>query len=173
MNKRSLIENEKFKKNVKDILIIVSVTLVIIIAVTTIIIFAKKDKKAVNSELFEQIMSRDGYTVLDETHKYNSNELFNITKAYLAKGSTMNIRYIKLSNDKDASIFFNAYKATFEEQKERSKVIEENGKEESNYSLITTKSCYVIQKARDTVIIVNGNSNNLEDIEDVFQEIIQ
>ncbi len=171
--KRTLIENEKFKKNLKDILIIISIALVLVIAITVIIIFARKEKKAVSTETFEQIMTRDGYNVIDETHKYNSNESFVITNAYLAKGSVINIRYIKLSDDKYATSFFNVYKNSFEEQKEKSKVIEENEKEGLVYSLITAKYCIVIERLGDTVIFVNGNTKNLEDIEKVLDDVTQ
>lgn len=171
----NIIPDEKTVRSIKNVLIIVCITLTILIGLMIIVILAKKTVKIANESTFEKILTESGCTVDDETSRY-SNASYVITSAILAKSpeGAFNFRYVKLYDQDYASQFFNLTKNSYEKQKTKSNVVSESFSDNSskgNYNL-TTKKIYIrVERVENTIFEASGYPQYKKEIDDLFKKL--
>ncbi len=171
----SIIPDEKTVKGIKNVLIIICITLTILIGLIIIVILAKKVGRVADENTFENIMTERGYIVTDETTRF-SNASYIITSAILAKHpeGSYNIRFVRLYNQDYSSQFFNTLKTSYEKQKTKSNVVSESFSDDNSKGkyLLTTKNMYVrIEKSGNAVFEASGYPQYKKEVDDLFKEL--
>lgn len=171
----NIIPDEKTVRSVKNVLIIICITLTILIGLIIIVMLAKRTSRVADENTFENILTESGCTITDETSKYTGSS-YVITSAILAKSpeGTFNFRYVKLFDQDYASQFFSLTKNSYEKQKTKSNVVAESFNEDSNKGkyVLTTKKIYArIERVGNSVFEANGYPQYKKEIDDLFKKL--
>lgn len=170
----NVLPDEKTVKSIKDVLIIVCITLTILIGLMIIVILVKKTGKVVDANSFEKIVAEKGFTVTDETSRYSSASYL-ITSAILAEEpeESYKIRYIKLYDQDYSSQLFTMLKASYEKQKTKNNVVSESFNDDNDKGeyRLTTKKLYVrVEKLGSAVFEASGYPQYKKEIDDLFKK---
>ena len=171
----SIIPDEKTVKSVKNVLIIICITLTILIGLMIIVILAKKTVKVADENTFEKIVTENGCTVKDETTRF-STASYIITSAIFANNpeSSYNIRFVRLYDQDYSSQFFNTIKASYQKQKTKSNVVSESFSDDNDKGtyLLTTKNAYIrIEKSGNVVFEASGYPQYRKEIDNLFKKL--
>jgi len=156
----------------KPMIIAIIAIVILVVIVGAVFINLNKEKTPIAASSFKSTMEQKGYTVVDTNSQFAGYDYIN--QAYLAESSdgSYQIEFYETSDESYAINFYNNNQARFESSKgSASSESNVNLKNSSKYTLSSNGKFMVVSRIDNTIIYVNTDEKNKDNIKDILKEL--
>ena len=129
-------------------------------------------KTAITSSDFKEKMESKGYTVEDATSQFSDYDYVKQVYIALNSDSEYQIEFYELSDNDNASSFFNNNRSTFEQSKSSSSSETSSSVgNTSKYTLTTNDKFKLLSRIDNTVIYLDVSEEYKSEVKDIIKEL--
>lgn len=156
----------------KSLFLTVGIVLIFCIIVFLLFSFVIKGKTPMTANEFKTFMQENGFTVSDVTSQYSKYDYVKQIYVAVANNSSYQIEFYEISDNKYARMFYNNNKTIIESSKGSiSSHVNINMGNYSKYALSSDNKYKVIARIDNTVIYLNVDSDNKDEVKELLKEI--
>ncbi len=129
-------------------------------------------KVAITSSDFKEKMESRGYTIQDATNQFSDYDYVKQVYIALSSNSGYQIEFYELSNNDNASSFFNNNKSIFEQSKSSNSTETSNSiNNTAKYTLTTNGQFKLVSRIDNTVIYLNVSEEYKSEVKEVLKDL--